>query len=490
MNNGGANNTKERFGHKIFRNAVWLTIGDGVNRVLKLALVALMTRVLTVSEFGAFTFSMNLLALTFILADLGVSNVLQRRLAAEDDAAHLGTAFRLKLGLTGLASIVSIAAAALSNERVLTLSLILTLMMIFDVFKNFFLVIHTAKNRMEQVAFANNIETAVIVAAGFLVLTAIPSTVTLAWIYAFGALAALTFVLVNSRGHLAGLFASFNAKLVKTIVSAGWPLALGGMVWGLMNTTDGLILGWLTNLELAAFYNAAAKIPQFLGPIGGIIVGATFPALVATTNNFEAHRRLFNRVVELLCSITFPIAFGALLTAVPLTTALYGAAYAPAGFVLILLLINMMQAAVNFFLTQVIFIHDHQAKSLVYISAAWIINISLSFLFIPLFGMAGAAYASLIGQTAIFVSHAAFVKKHCGLRVFSAELMKPFAASCAMLLALIAIGAQFRSVFFSIPFGALIYSIALFVFKPKILSEVRDLFRSVRLEPSFDAQNI
>ncbi|MBI4095128.1 MAG: flippase [Candidatus Liptonbacteria bacterium] len=467
----------QRIGRRIFRNAFWLTFGDVLNRVLKLALVAVMTRVLPVAEFGAFTFTLNLLGLTFILADLGISNVLQRRLAAEDDRTYLSTTFAMKLGLLVLAGVVSRIAAGVSDPAVAALASVLIFMMALDVLKNFFLVIHTAKNRMDKVAIANNAETAVIVLLGFLVLTNVPSVIALAWVYVLGALAAFSYVAWTVRRELLGLFSFINVRLMKTVAWAGWPLALGGMVWGLMSTTDSLILGWLTNLELAAFYNAAAKIPQFLGPIGGIVVGATFPSLVATIKNHELHKKLFERINEILFALTIPIAAGGLLVAEPIIRTLYGDAYLPSAFVLIFLLFNLVQTAINFFLTQLIFAHDHQSQSLLYVSLAWLTNIALSVILIPIYGMGGAVGATILGQGLIFISHTHFVKRKYGLVVLTKEVAKPAFAAAMMYVILLAFGAGRRSIFITIPAGAILYGIILIALKPNLLHDIKSLFR-------------
>lgn len=482
---------KQRLGYKILRNAFWLTAGDITNRLLKGVLIIYTTRLLPVAEYGAFSFSINLLSLTFIAADLGVGSILQRRLAEKkDDREYLGTSFFLKIILLILAIAVTVVAARMSDPRILSLSLALTLMMAFDAFKGFFLAIHTAQNRMDKVAIANTIETTATVAMGFIILFKFPNALALAWAYNFGAFASLLFVLRTVKSELKGLLSYINKKLMAGMLLAAWPLALGGVVWGLMNTTDSLILGWLRGLELVAFYNAAAKIPQLLGPIGGIIIGATFPSLVATRKDPETHKKLFQRINELLFSITIPIAVGGIIVANPLIETLYGASYMPSAFILGFLLLNLVQTAISFFLTQLIFVHNHQAKSLAYISLAWVMNISLSLAIIPAYGMIGAAVASLISQSLIFISHVLFVKKHYGLNVFSKELLKPVLAALVMGTALAALKASSISVFFSIPFGAAIYGLILFTLRPKILGDLKSLFRGARFEPPREQTNI
>ncbi len=467
----------ENLGQKIARNAFWLTAGDVLNRLLKAALIVFITRTLPVSEYGAFSFSLNLLSLTFITADFGISNVLQRKFSEKEDKEYFSTSFVIKVMLLVVAILITTVAVKLSDPRITAIAFILILMMAFDVLKGFFLVIPSSQNRMDKTAIANTIETAVTVLVGFLILFKFPSARTLAWAYSLGAFVSLLFTLWSVRNYFKDFFAFVKKPLMKTIVAAGWPLALGGMAWGLMNTTDSLILGWLKGLELVAFYNAAAKIPQFLGPIGGIIIGATFPSLVLTLKNPETHRRLFERINELLFSITIPIAAGGLIVATPLVVKLYGANYKPAAFVLGLLILNLVQTAISFFLAQLIFVHNHQKKSLSYISLGWVLNIALCFALIPVYGMTGAALASLLSQNLIFLSHVHFVRKTYGLNIFYGELIKPFVAASVMVAALLLIGAGQGPVLFTIPFGAMIYGIILLALKPKVLTDLKNIWK-------------
>lgn len=469
----------ENLGQKIARNAFWLTAGDVLNRLLKAVLIIFITRILPVAEYGAFSFSLNLLSLTFIAADFGISNVLQRKFSEREDKEYLSTSFVIKAALLVIATFIAVVAAKLSDPRITGIALVLIFMMAFDVLKGFFLVIPSSQNRMDKTAIANTVETFVTVAVGLLVLIKFPSAIALAWVYSLGALASLFFVLSSVKTYLRNLFSSVNLALMKQIVAAGWPLALGGMAWGLMNTTDSLILGWLKGLELVAFYNAAAKIPQFLGPIGGIIIGATFPSLVLTLKNPETHKRLFERINELLFSITLPIAAGGLIVAAPLIVKLYGANYRPAAFVFGFLIVNLVQTAISFFLAQLIFVHNHQTKSLSYISLGWAMNIALSFTLIPTYGMTGAALASLISQSFIFVSHTHFVRKTYGLNIFYGELIKPFIAASVMVAALLLIHAGEKPVLFTIPFGAMMYGIILLALKPKVLTDLKSIWKPV-----------
>ena len=409
---------ESRMGHKIMRNAFWLTAGDVANRLLKAVLIVYATRILPISEYGAFSFALNLVSLVFVVADLGVSSVLQRRLAEKDDKEYLSSSFAIKLCLLALAIVITIVAALASDPKVMGLALILIVMTGFDALKGFFLVIHTARNRMDKMAISNTLETAATVAVGLFMIFSFPSASTLAWSYAFGALISLCYVLFTVQPSLPGIFSAANSALIKKILLAGWPLALGGIAWGLMNTTDSLILGWIKGLDTVAFYNAAAKIPQFLGPIGGIIIGATFPSLVATMQNPDAHKKLFSRINEALFAITLPVAAGGIIIAHPLIQKLYGAQYDPAAFVLGFLLLNLIQTAISFFLMQLIFVHNHQAQSLLYVITAWLINITLCIALVPYYGMIGAALASLVSQSVIFFSHAHFVKTRYKLPIF------------------------------------------------------------------------
>lgn len=477
-------------GQKIFRNAFWITTSDVVNRLLKAALIVYATRTLPIAEYGAFGFALNLVALVFIVGDLGVSNVLYRKLALKEDKEYISTSFVLELGLLAAASVIALVVSVVSGPGVSSVGAIFVLMMFFGVLKNFFLVFHSSQNRMDKVALANTLEAVVAVVVGLVVLSRAPSAIALAWVYVLGAFVSLTVVLWTVKRHLRNLLSFVRVHLIKKIGSAALPLALGGVVWGFMSTTDSLILGWIQGMEVVAFYNAAYKVLQFLGPIGGIVVGATLPSLVSTRNDPERHKRLFRRSIELLFLITIPIAIGGLIIASPFIQKLYGARYEPAVIAFSILILSPIHTSVSYFLGQLIFVHNRQLRSFLYVSIAWISNVVLSLILIPLYGLVGAALASFISYGVIFVTHVIFVKKAFGLSVFSKELLKPAVAALGMGISLLLIGAWEQSVFLSIPVGVVVYGVILIMLKPQVLRELKSIFRSSDIKLPFTMKNL
>jgi O-antigen/teichoic acid export membrane protein len=65
----------------IFKNTFWLTVAEGVSRLLTLILIIYVARILRATEYGKFTFAIVFVYLLSIFSDLGLSSITTRELS-------------------------------------------------------------------------------------------------------------------------------------------------------------------------------------------------------------------------------------------------------------------------------------------------------------------------------------------------------------------------------------------------------------------------
>jgi len=69
----------------IFKNTFWLAVAEGVTRLLKLALLIYVARILGATEYGKFNFALAFVGLFAIFADLGLSQITTREFSREKE---------------------------------------------------------------------------------------------------------------------------------------------------------------------------------------------------------------------------------------------------------------------------------------------------------------------------------------------------------------------------------------------------------------------
>ncbi|MDX2286954.1 MAG: flippase [Bacteroidia bacterium] len=197
---------------------------------------------------------------------------------------------------------------------------------------------------------------------------------------------------------------------VRQLFLETWPLALSGLVVLLYMKTDQIMLRWLLDEQAVGYYSAALRFTEIWYFLAPMVTSALFPAIVAARQKSQALYRerlqqFYSLVVWVALAIAVPISLlGPWLLQLPF---LYGPSYAPAGNVLLIhiwtLVFVMLDAAGG----RQLVAENLQRLTLPRAVFGAVMNIGLNFVFIPRWGIEGAAWATLISQ--ICASYLGFV---------------------------------------------------------------------------------
>lgn len=185
-------------------------------------------------------------------------------------------------------------------------------------------------------------------------------------------------------------------QLCALLKKSSW-LWLSGMVAVVYLKIDVLMLGALAGAEQAGIYSAATKITELWYVVPATLALRFYPILLKRFNSAPAsYYRLLRRYSALFLVLALVIATVMSVAAPWLVSALFGAEFMAAVPVLRIHIWACCFVFLRYLVSQHLLITQQEPLSLLSHGIAAILNVLLNFWLIPLYGMAGAAWATLI----------------------------------------------------------------------------------------------
>ena len=178
------------------------------------------------------------------------------------------------------------------------------------------------------------------------------------------------------------------------------------IVW---ERSEVLLLGFFRPDQEVGFYNLAVKFPRFLmASVPAILAGVLLPTLSEQfgKKDMVKLKSVYTTSARYLMMLALPLVAGGIALAAPLVKVLYGAEYAP---VVRIMAIVFLPAAFLVFATlcrQVLYAIDKPTYALRVILLLAPLNIGLNLLFIPRYGILGAA---IVSSSVQFLSLPAYI---------------------------------------------------------------------------------
>ena len=178
-----------------------------------------------------------------------------------------------------------------------------------------------------------------------------------------------------------------------------YPSATFVVLFHLYSYIDAVMLFVLRNDAETGLYSAAYRIYEGLSNVAQVLQAVLIPRLAAHfAVDVEAHGRLSRSGLVIAFVLAVPVGAGAVAMAGFLVPALFGAGYAAAAPVLLLLAGGFVFVCPLFVLYAVAFSADGGAWLLRTALVGCLANLSMNMVLIPRHGMYGAAVATVAGE--------------------------------------------------------------------------------------------
>lgn len=195
--------------------------------------------------------------------------------------------------------------------------------------------------------------------------------------------------------------AGMNATLGRELIRYGLPLSATLVFGFIINSSDRVLIGWLIDEEAVGIYSASYDLAQYtLSTVTTVVGQAAYPLTVRAleSEGVETARRLLSRQGLLVVAVAAPAAAGMALLSGNIAWVLLGNEFRAGAAALIpwVALASLLGALASSYYYHAFHLArrtDGQVK-LVGIAAA--VNFALNLLWIPRYGVQGAAWATVV----------------------------------------------------------------------------------------------
>ncbi len=460
----------------VAKNFFWLSLSQFAGKLIRGLFIIFAARLLGASEYGIFSYALGLAGFFTLFADLGINSILTKEASREPERSsfYFATSFWIKVILLFFTSLLLIFVAPYFSkiESIETLLYFVAILTIFDNLREFFNAYFRAKEKMEFEALVNVSMNIAIAVIGAIVLyhSQTAKAVTISYVGSAGVGLLIAGFII--RKELKKIISAFDKRLVQPTIKAALPIAILGFLGVFMLNIDIIIIGWFRSAADIGLYSAGQKIVQLLYTMPIIIAGALFPALSRAASNKDSRKvsLIMEKGMAAIFAFAIPITLGGIILAKPLINILYGAEYLPAILTFQILLLTNIVIFPQALLSNFVLAYNKQKKLAFYVGLAALGNVILDIIFIPKFGIAGAAAATVIVQVAYIFLTWNMIKKINPFRTI-ANLKKIFIASALMCITTFVFNYLNIPVIINILASGAVYFLALLILKEPIIKE-------------------
>lgn len=392
----------------------------------------LLARLLGTTDFGIYTVVFSVVSFASVLAQFGLPNFLVREIAkgvVGDDRAHLATVWRWSKHL-----------ALFYCGLMLTLSACLLVMFLEYRDSKIFITAMVATLLIPLISF-NALRGAALLGLQKTVPAQIPETLVRPLTMLLLVLGASFFLPLSPQVAMAAQVISIGIALLvgawflrcympnlpkgplpRAKQRREWLLATLslGAINGLQqinNYADNLMLAAMQSVDDVALYRAAYQLSVF-AQIGLVALAAYYkPQFAALLKIGEKEKAaLFARQMSRL-SLLFALAFAivVVLLASKIMTLVFGTAYEPAAYILVVLVVGQTVTALASSVTYVLTMGGMERALTKIMVLAVLLNLGLNIILIPIFAGGGAAFATVASLTFLNITAWWHVRRNTGI---------------------------------------------------------------------------
>lgn len=429
------NHIKDRWQHvgfqKYFKNTSWAFFG----RIFSLGVSFLTTiyviRHLGPDNYGLLTFSISFVGLFSFIASLGIDSILFRELSTDLTRKNelLGTSFFLKVTASAMAMILIFISTYIIKADSITRLLILinsfTLIFgAFGVIGYFF----QARVQAKYQAISLILVTLVLSSLKILVIFFNKGIIYFAFVFFLENIlyAIIALFLYTKSGN--SLFNwSIKKAVAISLLKDSWPLMLSSAFIFIYTRVDQVMLKFITNNFNVGVYDAAARISEIWYFIPSLIISSIFPAIL---NSRKVSSEFFKERLIKLYSLMF---YMAILVAIPVTLfshliikTIYGNDFIQAAGVLSIYVWAAIPVFLTIALNTYLLAENKTMISFWGSAVGMVVNILLNIWLIPIYGIYGAASATLISYSLIPFSIILFKDTRAHILLIKDGVIYPF----------------------------------------------------------------
>ncbi len=417
---------------KYLKNTGWLFFARILNLAVSFFTSILVIRYLGPTNNGALSYAVGFVGLFSIFANLGIEQILYRELIKkpEDKDKLLGTSFFIRIiGSVFAIILISIISFFTEND---TLSRTLIIINSFTLFFASFNVIgyyfqaqvlakYQALGSIIGLTSLSLLKLVVI----FLDKGVIYFSIVLALENIIYAIVAIYFYHKQKQSILNW---KFDYSFAKILLNNSWPLLLSSAFVLIYTRIDQVMIKHMMDTTSVGIYDAAARLSELWYFIPALITNSLFPAIInAHKTSEQTFQNRLAHLYLLMFTMSIIIAIPVSLFSHNIINLLYGHAFLSASSILSIYVWSGVPVFLSIAISNYL-LAENFTKIIFWSSFIGMAsNVLLNLIFIPSFGMNGAAFATLISYSLVPISTLTLFKETRGHnKILLAALKIPF----------------------------------------------------------------
>ena len=410
---------------RYFKNTSWMLAEQMLRIISGLFVGVWIARYLGPEQFGILSYVIAFTSIFGGIAKLGLDAVMVRELVnnPEKRDIYLGTAFWLKvLGAFIVMGLIGIIVPFTSNDpRTNVFIFIIAAGLIFQSFE----VVEFYFQSQVRAKIVSTCKIIQLVSSSLIKIYFISVGAELIYfvvIVAFDVFAlAVSYSIAYKINGNRDFYKCFNIGVAKKLLHSSWPLMLSAVVVIIYMRIDQIMIKEMLGEYEAGIYSAAIKLSEIFYFIPILITTSLFPAILASKKESE---KLYKKRLQWLYTLMFWMAMFIIIPIFFLSNkiivTIFGAPYQAAGQVIMVhvwasIFVFWGVASGKWFLVE-----NLQVLFLVNTAFGAGINVLLNYKLIPIYGITGAAYATLVSYAvAAYFMNFIFVKTRANFYLLS-----------------------------------------------------------------------
>jgi O-antigen/teichoic acid export membrane protein len=421
----------------LFRNTFYSSLAQGWQMIMALVLFKAATSGLGRDGFGLYTLATTYMYFVLLFDDFGVNTYITREIARDRKTSRalfaLGAGLKIALIPAGVLFILLVLAFKPVDAEARAVIWIFagygvvmaSVQMVYAVFRG--------HERMEYEAVVTVAEKTLSTAAGVCAVVFGLGLVRFSWMFASTGLVALglSLGLLSRRIHppACRFQPAESGRLLRS--SSAFGLAL--FVTYIYGNLAVPMLSWMGgDLEAVGLFGSAQKILNFTSFIPLVFATAFFPRFSAVVSDREELSRVFTIGCRYLLMIAVPLVPGVLFTADRLIVTFADASFAEAAGALRILVFSAALNFINLFTASLYGACNRQRLILAFEIAALAVNVAFNLVLIPRFSFMGAAWATLVTESFVFILSLAWALRYL-VRITEWAFLLPVTAAAGLM---------------------------------------------------------
>jgi len=400
---------------KYFKNISWVFFAKIITMGISFLATIYIARSLGPTNYGQLSYTISFVGLFSFLASLGIDQILYRDLIRypEKRNEYMGSAVGLRLISSIITVFVCIISAILLSPKDVSLVLIFIVSFSF-IFSTFQLLNYEfqAEAKSKFISIVSIFSVLILNILKIIIILSGKGVIYLAFVillepilYAIG----LIYFRTKEYGSIKNW--KFDKQIAIVILKDSYPLILSSAFVVIYSRIDQVMIKNMIDTTSVGLYDSAVKISELLYYIPNIVIWSVFPAIInAQKKSEELYYKRIKKLFFVLILISILTALPTVILSEHIIKIIFGVGFLGAIPVLQIYVWSGIGATLGL-LSQQILVSENLTK-IISISTflGMTINIILNIIWIPKYGIVGAAYATLISYLIPFISLIMFNK--------------------------------------------------------------------------------